>query len=159
MKFSLIWIAPCKCKLNICSDITDLCDAPDSENERKKIMCTIIIQPINTRSHLYMPVSHSDSGSLCLCFFITHAVLQTACCFPSRSGNVSYHSDYIGALLRDWDIRGRRAELAPWVHTDLCTVLCQVLHHWSYRVGGGCAWGSPSRCHHLSSLLSEGKVN
>lgn len=125
----------------------------------KNVMCTTNIQPINTRRHLYMPVHHSDSGSLCLCFFVTHAVLQKACCFPPRSGHVSYHSDYFGALLRDWDIRDRRAELAPWVHTNLCAVLCQVLHHWSYRIGGGCPWGSPPRCHHFSSLLSEGNVN
>lgn len=95
-KFALILLAPCRCQLNFSSGITDLCDAPDSINERKNYVHQSAQGVVSTCLSIIATVGH-----YAFVFFVTHAVLQTACCFPSRSGNVSYHSDYFGTLLRD----------------------------------------------------------
>ena len=42
------------------------------------------------------------------------------------------------------------------VYADLRAVLGQVLHHRCDGAGGGRAWRSPSGCHHLPGLFSQG---
>lgn len=50
-----------------------------------------------------------------------------------------------------------RSHVVDGVYSGLHSVLCQILHHWSHRVGRGRPRRLTSRCHHLSGLLREGK--
>ncbi len=78
-----------------------------------------------------------------------------------RSGDVCHHCDYPDAVLRDQNVRHSRTALADRMHTYLCAVLCQILHHRSYSSGGGCARGVATGCHHIIGLLRKGesKIN
>ncbi len=74
-----------------------------------------------------------------------------------RSGDVGHHCDYPDAVLRDQNVRHSRTALADRMHTYLCAVLCQILHHRSYSSGGGCARGVATGCHHIIGLLRKGE--
>lgn len=74
-----------------------------------------------------------------------------------RFVDVCHHSYHSCLIFCDWYLLGSEETVACWVHTDLHTVFCKVLHYWSYGFGGGSTRRSAPCSHYLTSLFSQGK--
>ena len=74
-----------------------------------------------------------------------------------RFVDVCHHSYHSCLIFCNWYLLGSEETMACWVHTDLHTVFCEVLHYWSYGFSGGSTRRSAPCSHYLTSVLSQGK--
>lgn len=83
---------------------------------------------------------------------------NTRCHWFLRFGDVCHHGHHPGALLCHWQLCAPEEALAPWVHSDLYSVFCEILHHWCHSAGGGCSWRPATGCYYLLGLFCQGRT-
>lgn len=73
--------------------------------------------------------------------------------FLTRFVDVCNHSHYPCVVFCNRYLLGSEATLACWMYTNLYSVLCEVLHYWSYSLGGGSTRRSSACSHHIIGLF------